>query len=53
MEKPNTSGEKPVKKEKHFSNKTTIKLSDDDVSKMYDDASEKNIGEYGEVSERG
>ena len=41
MEKPNPSGKKPEVKEAHFSNKTTTKLSDDDVSEMYDDASEK------------
>jgi hypothetical protein len=41
MEKPDPSGKKPEVKEAHFRNKTTTKLSDDDVSEMYDDASEK------------
>ncbi len=34
-------GGDPEVKEAHFGDKTTIKLSDDDVNKMYDDVSEK------------
>ncbi len=40
MERPDVSGKKPEVKEAHFSKETTTKLSDDDVSEMYDDASE-------------
>ncbi len=41
MEKPNPSGERPEVKEAHFSNKTTMKLSDYNTNKMYNDASKR------------
>ncbi len=41
MEKPDLSGRKTEVKEAHFSDKTMKKLFDDDVDKMYDEASEK------------
>ena len=41
MEKPDLPGRKTEVKEAHFSDKTTTKLSDDNVSEMYDDVSEK------------
>ncbi len=52
MEKPNPSRKNPEVKEAHFSDKTTTKLLDNDVDKMYDEASEKNIREYVKISER-
>ena len=53
MEKPDPSGKKPEVKEAHFSNKTTTKLSDDDVSEMYDDASEKILESMAKYQKEG
>ena len=53
MEKPNLSGGNPEVKETHFSSKTTTKLSDDDVSEMYDDASEKILQSMAKYQKEG
>ena len=53
MEKPDPSGKKPVVKEAHFGDKTTTKLSDDDVSKMYYDASEKILESMAKYQKEG